>query len=152
MLYFPARVERVSVADKLDEKSRDDARRKNRRRSGLLLDSYAVLQAMEPCEDAPTYLPYRYGKDGGRVGDLASEEQLRTLENHVFSTVAALGDELYGGEIAPNPYFCDRMDNACTFCPYGEVCGGDVRERWLAKLHSPQEFWESLAERGKGHD
>lgn len=151
VLYFPARVERVSVADKLDEKSRDDARRKNRRRSGLLLDSYAVLQAMEPCEDAPTYLPYRYGKDGGRVGDLASEEQLRTLENHVFSTVAALGDELYGGEIAPNPYFCDRMDNACTFCPYGEVCGGDVRERWLAKLHSPQEFWESLAERGNGH-
>lgn len=149
VLYFPARVERVSVTDKLDEKSRDDAQKKNRRRSGLLLDSYAALQAMEPCEDAPTYLPYRYDKEGRRVGDLASEGQLRALEDHVFSTVAALGDALYGGEITPNPYFCDRMDNACAFCPYGEVCRDGVRERWLAKIHSPKEFWQSLSERGR---
>lgn len=151
VLYFPARVERVSVADRLDEKSREDARKKNRRRSGLLLDSYAVLQAMESCESAPIYLPYRYDKEGGRVGDLASGEQLRILEEHVFSTVAALGDELYGGEIAPDPYFCDRMDNACALCPYGELCVGGVNERWLAKLRSPKEFWQSLAERRNEH-
>ena len=149
VLYFPARIERVTVDDRFDEKKLNDQRQKVQRRSGLLLDREDVLQAMEPCEK-PVYLPYSYGKDGERRGDLADKAQLEALRQHIFRTVARLGDELYSGQVAPNPYFCDNMNNACQWCPYGSVCRERGERRWLTKLKGADEFWQAI-EGGDGH-
>lgn len=142
VLYFPARIERVSLPDRFSDL--ENQRRKNLRRRGLLLDSEPVLRAMEQCEDKPVYLPYTVDKEGNRVGDLASREQFSLLKKHVFSTVAALADELYAGTVAPNPYFRDPSHNACRWCPYASVCGEQMNRRWLKKLESPAEFWQEL--------
>lgn len=150
VLYFPARVERVTVQNRFDEKKMNEQRQKAQRRSGLLLDREDVLQAMEPCDGSPTYLPYSYGKDGERKGDLANREQLDALRRHIFKTVARLGDELYSGKVAPNPYFCDNMNNACLWCPYGSVCRDCGEKRWLTKLKTPEDFWQAI-EGGDGH-
>ena len=112
VLYFPARVERVSVDDKRAEAKIEEKQRKAQKRSGLLLNTAPVLQAMEPCENEPCYLPYTINKEGEREGYLASEEQLARLERFVFRKVASLGDSLYSGEIDPNPYYFDMKDNA----------------------------------------
>ena len=104
---------------------------------------------MEPCEQ-PVYLPYSYGKDGERKGDIADKAQLEALRQHIFRTVARLGDELYSGQVAPNPYFCDNMNNACQWCPYGSVCRERGERRWLTKLKSADEFWQAI-EGGDGH-
>lgn len=146
VLYFPARIERVTVDDRLNEKKAEEKRRKAQKRSGLLLDSAPVLQAMEPCAEEPEYLPYGCDKEGARIGDLASEEQLALLEHFVFRTVAALADDLYCGEIAPNPYFFDQSDNACRFCPYQTVCRDSRTERWLSGPKNAQDFWQRLEE------
>lgn len=150
VLYFPARVEKISLSDKTDAGKRLLERRKSQRRSGLLLDSEPVLQAMEPCEAAPRYLPYAYNKAGERVGDLFATEQLARLREHVLSVVAQLGDELYCGSLAPNPYFIDRTSNACQWCEYASVCRQKDAERWLEKIKDAGQFWQKLEE-GKEH-
>lgn len=78
-------------------------RRKQLRRSGVLLNSDPVLEAMEPCGGSPRFLPYTLDKEGRKTGDLASFAQLAQLERFVFRTVAALGDELADGRIDPDP-------------------------------------------------
>lgn len=144
VLYFPARVERFKVTNRFDEGKVTGQRQKKQQRTGLLLDREDVLQAMEPCKNAPVYLPYEYDKNGERKGDLATREQLDALRRHIFQTVADLGDELYSGEIAPNPYYCDNMNNACLWCPYGEICRDRGEKRWLTKLKTPDAFWQAV--------
>ena len=104
---------------------------------------------MEPCEDEPTYLPYKHDKENNRVGSLFTTQQLHLLEKYVFKTVAALGDELYSGEIAPNPYYLTNSSNACAYCPYASVCRGNKEERWLNKVKSADEFWAQIGEEKK---
>ena len=136
VLYFPARVEPISLPSRPDAKA-EEKRKKSQRRSGLLLDQEPILKAMEPA-DEPELLP---GKDS-----LASAEQLKQLETFVFHTVEALVDRLSGGEITPDPYFLDMNDNACRFCPYGEICRDQGENRWLKKVKTPEEFWEKIEE------
>lgn len=147
VLYFPARVERIQIKDKLATAELEKARRNRLRRKGLLLNSDPVLLAMEPEGQEPRYLPYDVDKKtGGRRGDLASAEQLALLERHVFRTVAALGDELCSGRVDANPYVRDRQESACAFCPYHDVCGTRREFRWLKKVER-EEFWTALEDR-----
>lgn len=145
VLYFPARVEMVPLPDHLNDKELEKKRKEKQKRSGLLLNSAPVLEAMEHYAEQPRYLPYQSTKEG-RTGDLATETQFDALERFVYRTVAALSDELYSGEIAPNPYFIDdAYRNACVYCPYASVCGEEKQERRLKTL-SAQNFWEKLEE------
>lgn len=149
VLYFPARIERVSVRDRLAQAEIEKERRKQLRRSGVLLNSDPVLEAMEPCGGSPRFLPYTLDKEGRKTGDLASFAQLAQLERFVFQTVAALGDELADGRIDPDPCIRDAKDSACAFCPYSEVCAGHEQPRWLKKI-TAEEFWQTLERREHG--
>ena len=149
VLYFPARIERVSVRDRLAQAEIEKERRKQLRRSGVLLNSDPVLEAMEPCGGSPRFLPYALDKEGRKTGDLASFVQLAQLERFVFRTVAALGDELADGRIDPDPCIRDAKDSACAFCPYSEVCAGHEQPRWLKKI-TAEEFWQTLERREHG--
>ena len=53
VLYFPARAEKITIKDKMDAKTRETKHRQSIRRTGLILDSEPVLQAMEPCAGKP---------------------------------------------------------------------------------------------------
>ncbi len=149
VLYFEAKAENTSLKNKFNEKDMQKKQKEQKKRSGLVLDNEAVLQAMEPCEDEPTYLPYKHDKENNRVGSLFTTQQLHLLEKYVFKTVAALGDELYSGEIAPNPYYLTNSSNACAYCPYASVCRGNKEERWLNKVKSADEFWAQIGEEKK---
>ena len=144
VLYFPARIERVSVRDRLAQAEIEKERRKQLRRSGVLLNSDPVLEAMEPCGGSPRFLPYALDKEGRKTGDLASFAQLAQLERFVFRTVAALGDELADGHIDPDPCIRDAKDSA-----YSEVCAGHEQPRWLKKI-TAEEFWQTLERREHG--
>lgn len=150
VLYFPARVERVSMANRLDAQEMEKKRRSGKRRRGLLLDDERVLQAMEPCQGKPLYLPYDLDRAGERRGDLADTAQLRLLERHVFRAVAALSDGVFAGRIAPDPYYKDETHNACAWCDYRDVCGARGQWRRLKKVSGPKEFWERLEEAEHG--
>lgn len=134
VLYFPARVEPIHLQERPDEQA-EKKRLETQRRSGLLLNEDKVLQAMEPGEK-PVLLP---GKNS-----LASEHQLKALENFVFQTVAALIDQVSQGDVSPNPYFADARDNACAYCPYTAICRDRPQKRWLKKVKDVNEFWEKV--------
>lgn len=151
-LYFPANRTASKLKNSKDEKGIETEQSDSRKRSGLILDAYDVLQAMESCEKNPEYMPYRCNKENNRIGTngiLAVKEQLEQLERFVFRCVGRLGDTLCRGEIAANPYVSGG-GNACTYCDYKSVCREKKQKRWLKTVKEP-EFWQIIGEEAQEH-
>ena len=151
VLYFPARLDVLSQSGRITPQQAEQERRKALRRKGLLLDDERVLQAMEPCQDKPQYLPYQYAKDGTRKGDLATCTQIQRLEDFVYSSIAHMGDEILDGKVAPNPYSRGPEQTPCRYCAFYSVChvrSGGAPVRNLAKTDA-EEFWRILEQGGK---
>lgn len=73
VLYLPARDEILPAERGISQEALQKEREKTLKRSGLLLEDPAVLQAMEhEALTEPHYLPLRVGKDGNLSGSLAS--------------------------------------------------------------------------------
>lgn len=149
VLYFPAKEETVSQADRLDSAEIEKKRREKKKRSGLLLDSEPVLQAMEHCEDKPEYLPYEYDKTNNRIGSLFTKEQLKQLEQFVFDCVGQLSDAIGAGDVTANPYAIKNDSDACKYCPYDSVCRKNRQKRWLKPVTGKDygEFWSIIGEK-----
>ena len=145
VLYFPARVPIISVSGRDSKDEAEKERSKKWKRSGLLLDDEAVLQAMEP-GDKPERLSYTVGKHGDRKGDLASRDQLQQLERYLKLLLKKIVNEIASGDVSPNPYTRGSKYNACTFCPYGAVCHqAEVEGRRNYASMKPDQFWEQIS-------
>ncbi len=142
--YFPARVPYLSADARMDEEQAREERKKEWRRSGLLLQDEAVLQAMEPGEQ-PQRMRYTVKKDGSLAGDLADREQMKLLEGYVFHYLATMVEDIASGNVQPNPYTRGTSHSACAFCPYGSVCHEkSVEGRRNYKAMDAQRFWEEI--------
>jgi ATP-dependent helicase/nuclease subunit B len=64
-----------------------------------------------------------YSKDGPRYdcGDLASEEHLRLLLDHVQALLAHMADNIMEGDIRIRPYMLARK-TPCSWCDYRSIC------------------------------
>lgn len=148
VLYVPARTDVEHVeSDNVDE-SLEKIRSEHRRRKGLVLDDTDILQAMEPYESQPRYLPLRQER-GGKIDGIASREQLSQLERVVRATLAAQTDEILSGVLTPNPIDRGEKNGACIYCDYRAVCHRDACRhdvRPIAKL-KPEEFWREVERR-----
>ena len=143
--YFPARVPLVSAEGQLTQEEADKARKKNWRRSGLVLLDEAVMAAMEGTDPDSGRMPDTKKKDGSVSGDLADRNQLRLLRRYVFKKVGRMVDEIASGNVTPNPYTRGTSYNACTYCPFGAVCHkATVEGRRNFKTVSSQKFWEDI--------
>ena len=152
VLYFPARVPFLTAAERPDAEEAAALRRKEERRSGLLLRDERMLRAMEDFEDQPEFLPCALGKDGQLTGDLAAPEQLRLLRRHVRRTLEAITDAILAGDVHPNPYFRGKDRSACRFCGFAAICHRDTcgpELRYFAE-QKPEEFWKRLEEEDHG--
>ena len=149
VLYVPARDVLLSARAGLTAEEIVAEKAKALRRSGLVLDDPAVLNAMERGE-TPRYLPVTF-KDGVPAGDhLASAERFGLLSKHVDATLHALARELRGGSIAADPWFRTQTENACEFCDYREACHFNERDdhiRYMTKL-KPEQVWQRMEEGG----
>ena len=146
VLYIPARDVLISAKAPLSPEEIVAEKARARRRSGLLLDDKAVLEAMEHGE-TPRYLPVSYNKSGAAAGDaLASAERLGILSRRVDETLRSLAAELRSGSIQASPWFRSQSENACLFCDYREACHFDEQRdqiRYQSKCRTPQ-VWEKL--------
>ncbi len=106
---------------------------------GLVLGEAEVLDAMEPGKGG-LYIPVKFKKDGQPVKSVsvASAEKLARIEQHIADTMAALGEALYGGDIAPVPVRGVGY-NPCEHCDYRAVCRHreGLHERALEKPQNP---------------
>jgi ATP-dependent helicase/nuclease subunit B len=147
VLYVPARDVMLSApADPTDEET-DKLRSDALRRSGLVLDSQEVLNAMEH-GDAPRYLPVKF-RNGVPSGDaLATAEGFGQISRHIDDTLQGMARELKQGSIAADPYYRSQQENACMNCEYFDAChfsdgDGDDHIRYITKM-KPAQVWDRL--------
>ena len=142
--YFPARAPMMPADGVLTEEEAEQERQKLWKRKGLLLEDAQVLSAMEP-GDNPTRMCYKRKKDGTLSGDLADRQQFKILKKYVFHLLETMVDDIASGCVDPNPYTRGNSHNACTFCPYGEICHpSEVAGRRDYQTMSAQKFWEEI--------
>ena len=141
--YFPARAPFVKADGWLDEEEAGAARESLWKRSGMLLEDEAVVNAMEP--DKKEERLSNFVKKGKLSGYVADRNQLEDLKKYVFRILGKLADEIASGTVDPNPYTRGSSQNACQFCVYAPICHPDTVEgRRDYKAVSAQEFWEQI--------
>ena len=153
VLYLPARDEILPAERGISPEALQKEREKTLKRSGLLLEDPAVLQAMEhEALTEPHYLPLRVGKDGNLSGSLASAARLGKLGAYVDKLLGQISDELRSGNIDADPCCHSEEDSQCRFCDWVSACqfrDGRDRDRLRYILPvKPEEFWKELEEGG----
>ncbi len=94
-------------------------------------------------------IPVAFNKDGSfRKGSaVAGREQFRALNRYVKEKIADIQESILSGNAMVAPYEIDRK-NACTYCPYGTVCGFDRKlpgyEFRHLKNFTDDELWRAL--------
>ncbi len=62
---------------------------------------------------------------------MATSEEFATITEYVRRNIQEMGEAIYQGDIAVNPYYAQgvggKTGGSCAYCPYGHVCGFDVR-------------------------
>ncbi|MDO4982641.1 MAG: PD-(D/E)XK nuclease family protein [Eubacteriales bacterium] len=147
VMYLPARNALLSAEGDISGEEASEARHKELRRSGLVLDDAGVLNAWENGEDK-LYIPVKFKKGEPSTDDVASLERLGILSNHIRENLSEMARELKRGSIAADPYYRGQQENACMNCDYFDVChfsDGENGEhcRYLSRLR-PDRVWAML--------
>jgi ATP-dependent helicase/nuclease subunit B len=154
VLYVPARFDTISMDGEPTPEALSAAREGMTRRSGLMLDDSAVLEAMEPGENKQ-FIPVKCNKDGtyskASRDSLASLEQMGALSRYIDRTLRRLARELGQGCVAAEPWYKSAQDNACVHCDYQKACLFDEgRDNWrIRESLSAEQAWERI---GEEHD
>ena len=157
-LYIPARTVLVNASRDTDDETINAMRRKQLRRSGLILDDDAVIAAMEhDISKDGEFLPIGYVKKGGfsaaSQASLANLEQLGKLSEHIHRVLKKMGQELMTGNMDANPVRRGPSEDTCQWCPYHAVCRFDAKlgdkPHTIAKIKR-EEFWQSIDEELRG--
>lgn len=140
IMYIPARDTYISSPGNIDDEELEKSRKKNLKRSGLVLDDINVRKAWE-MSDEKVYTP---------SGDGASKEQFDILYNHIQRKLSEMTDEIKKGSIEANPYKKASNHSACEYCDFASTCGftdGENGEsiRNLEKMKD-DEVWEKMME------
>ena len=154
VMYLPARNELISVDAGTDPETVGKKRADALRRSGLVLDDPALLEAWEKGEDK-RYIPVNFSRRKDSCDSLASLERMGRLSRHLKKTLTGMAEELHRGSIAADPYYRSQQESACLRCDYLEACffsdGEDGEScRYLPKL-SDGKVWELMEEEAGEH-
>lgn len=96
-------------------------------------------------------LPLTCNKDGSlRAGSpVATKEQFAQLSSYVQRKIRQIGAEMLEGRMDVAPYEL-KGKTACDFCPYGGVCGLDVKTKGFHVRRLPvfddKEIWRKIGE------
>ena len=151
VLYTPAREPMLRCARDTEPEKIEKALKKELRRSGMVLEDPAVLQAMEHSAlESPCYLPIAVKRDGAVTGSLASAEQLGKLSKYVDHILHELTQEVFAGNIDADPYARTPQQSACTYCEFASAChfenGCDSDRMEYIKATKNDEFWQYIDE------
>ena len=151
VMYLPARNELLGVDPGADEDTVSKKHADALRRSGLVLDDPALLEAWEKGEDK-RYIPVKFTRRKDSSDSLASLERMGKLARHLKLTLTDMAKELHRGSIAADPYYRSQQETACLHCDYLEACfftdGEDGEScRYLPKL-SDGKVWELMEKEG----
>ena len=144
VMYVPARNAMISLSQAPLDGEAEQKRLEEIRRSGLVLDDKALLEAWEQGEDK-RYIPVKFRSGKPSADALASLERMGTLEKHIKKTLSGMARQLRQGSIAADPYYRSQQENACLNCDYYVACHfADGQEndacRYMPRLY-PEKVW-----------
>ena len=147
VLYVPARDVVINAERNTTEEEILKKRTNEMRRSGLLLNNPAIIEAMENGE-IKEYLPLKTSKEGAMTGEsLVSTQQISVLSGYVDTMMQNAKDRIISGNIDCVPYYKNENDNACTYCDYSTICGFDIqhgdKRKFIPKMKTEQ-VWDEL--------
>jgi len=144
VLYFPARAPVMATDGALSAEEAKKLRVDEWKRKGLILDDLDILNAMQPKEGLQK-LDCRVNKEGKLTGAVASREQFRQLEKYITQLLSQMVDTISSGNVEANPYTRGNNHNACSFCPYHQICRPEqVEGRRDYSTMSSADFWERI--------
>ena len=161
VLYSPAREPILKCARSAEPEQVAAAFQKELRRSGMVLNDPAVLQAMEHSAlESPRYLPVavKRGRDGNSqiTGSLADSEQLGKLGKYVDHLLREISREVFAGNIDADPFARSPQESACTYCEFASAChfeNGRGRDHveYIRSTKS-EEFWQHVTDTVEGKE
>ena len=149
VMYVPARSRILSMPRDADDESVSAERAKEQRRSGLVREDAALIEAWERGDDK-RYIPVKFRAGKPSADSLASAERLGLLDRHIKKTLAGMAKQLRQGSIAADPFYRGQQENACLNCDYFDAChfsDGENGEscRYTPKL-SAEKVWALMEE------
>ncbi|MCI9297135.1 MAG: helicase-exonuclease AddAB subunit AddB [Lachnospiraceae bacterium] len=123
--------------------------RKVLRLTGIVNDDAEIIEKIDASPGtAKEVLPLSRKKDGSFAESslLMSRENIELISDFAAKKLKELGGSILSGEIGMHPY--SRKDReACTYCPYGKVCGFDKKLPGCRKRTLPEEGREEIFEK-----
>ncbi|WP_069997299.1 PD-(D/E)XK nuclease family protein [Cellulosilyticum sp. I15G10I2] len=116
--------------------------------SGLALEELDVIYALDKANTGMT-IPVNINKDGTikKGSSVASEEQFKSLENHIINTIKNLGKQILEGKVSAKPFSLGDK-NPCLYCKYHTICQFNENEpdNMYDKLDylNKETIWEKL--------
>ena len=133
ILYLPAKEKLLSFDHEPDAEEESSARRKEKQRSGLILNEDGVAAAWEN-DGEKLYLP---ASGRGKTPEVSSK-QMSVLQRHVESRLKEMASELTKGSIQANPFYRSESDNACMHCIYHGICRFAEGENGESRARMPK--------------
>lgn len=143
LMYVPARDNMLHFDTEPDDAEQVARRKKEKRRSGLMLSEPSVIKAWEH-GDVLQYSPQKTRTKDPSV----SRKQLDLLRQQTEEKLREMAEKVSGGCIDANPSWQSDSENACQNCPYHPVCrfedgkNGEI-SRVIRKM-TDDEVWEQL--------
>ena len=94
---------------------------------GWLLDDAKVIRELDASNQFLCVKLKGDGEiDGHTKGSVKAEQEFEALAAHTIKKLKEAGAKVLSGDIEIAP-FQVKSRNACTYCPYGDVCGFDMK-------------------------
>ncbi len=99
------------------------------RMKGWLLGDAKIIRTIDGSNQ---YLCVKL-KDGREIDwhnkdNVKAEKEFEALAAHTMEKLRAAGEKVLSGDVDITPFKLNS-ENACTYCPYGDVCGFDLKLR-----------------------
>lgn len=123
--------------------------RKVLRTTGIVNDREDIIRKIDSSPGpVMEVLPLTRKKDGSFSANslLMREEDMELISRYASEKIKDMGREILNGEIGLHPY--SRKDReACTYCPYSQVCGFDKKLPGCEKREIPEEGKDEILEK-----
>ncbi len=162
VFYFSFQDPLVEVSPEMPEPEREDQVIKKMCMNGLVnsdLDAAIKLDKALDYQGTSIIVPAKRNKPPAGLSvtkSTVSPAQIDLLRSYAKDRMRKIAGAILSGQIAPSPSRKDSKTNACTWCPYKDVCrfdphtkGSAFRER---EKRSDQEKWEIIKEAVSGQD
>ena len=127
LLYYHLDDPVVEEERELTEEELDQQIERALRAKGIVNDEPKIIKLLDgEFSDKSSAIPVERKKDGtfSAKSSVMSSRDLEKLSGFVTEKLRSIGREILSGKITLEPY-ARGDENACTYCPYGKVCGFD---------------------------